>query len=112
MLGLLVASMFIHNVGLGIYTARNLEPLPTFEFLYTAAFVCGVVWWLRAEIERSAVDPIYCDGLLVSLAWLILVPYYLFKIRGVHALIPLSIFVSAVIVSYIFAGIAAFLLSA
>lgn len=89
MLVLLGVLVFVYHFGMVIYYARGLEPLPTFEFLYTAAFLCGVVWWLKAEVGRSAIEPIYCSGLLVSMGWPIIVPYCLFKTRGVRGFIPL-----------------------
>ena len=101
MLVLLSVLVFVHNAGLGFYSAHELEPLPAFEFLHNAAFLCGVVWWLRAEVRRSAVVPVYCSGLLVSLGWLVMIPYHLFKTRGVAGLIPLSILIAAVIVPYV-----------
>lgn len=89
MLVLLMILVFIYNFAAGIYLARGIEPLPTVEFLYTSAFLCGVVWWLNAEAARSAVNPLYCRGLLVAIGWVIIIPYHLLKTRGVKGLIPL-----------------------
>jgi hypothetical protein len=86
---LLVIRVFVYHFGIGIYSALGLEPLPTFEFLYTSAFLCGVVWWLRAETRRYALRPVYCLGLLVGIGWIIMIPYHLLKTRGVRGLIPL-----------------------
>jgi hypothetical protein len=33
--------------------------------------------------------PVYCLGLLVSVAGMIVIPYHLFKTRGVRGLIPI-----------------------
>ena len=85
-LGLLV---FVYTLGAGIYAVNGLEPLPTFDFLYRAAFLCGVVWLLRADVKRSAVQPVYCSGLMVSIGWLFIVPYHLLKTRGARGLFPL-----------------------
>lgn len=111
MLGLLSVLVFIYNFGLGLYYTNGLEPPPTFEFLHTAIFVCGVVWWLRAEARRSAVVPVYCAGLLVSLGWLIIIPYHLLKTRGLSGLIPLAILSGSFILAYVFAAIAYVLFS-
>jgi hypothetical protein len=106
MLVLLSVSVFIHNLGLGLYYTNGLEPHPTFEFLHTAIFLCGVVWWLRAEARRSAVVPVYCAGLLVSFGWLIIIPYHLFKTRGLSGLVPLAVLSGSFILAYVFAAIA------
>jgi len=101
MLVLLGASIFIYHLGLGILEARALEPLPSFEFLYRAIFLCGVVWWLRAETESSPVTRIYCAGVMTITAWPIIIPYHLLKTRGVRGLLPLL----ALIGAFIFARI-------
>ena len=89
MLVLFGVLVFVYHLGIGIYDALGLEPLPTFEFLYNAAFLCGVVWWLRAEARCSPVARTYCEGLLVALGWIFIIPYHLLKTRGVKGLIPL-----------------------
>lgn len=103
MLVLIGILVFIYQFGIGIYYARGLEPLPSFEFLYKAALLCGVVWWLRADTRRYAVKPVYCLGLLVRVGWIIIIPYHLFKTRGLRGLIPLvaliSVFIAAQLLS-------------
>ena len=94
---LLVILIFVYHFGIGTYSALGLEPLPTFEFLYSAAFLCGIVWWLKAEARRYGLKPVYCLGLFVGIGWIIMIPYHLFKTRGVRGLIPLlTLIVSAV----------------
>lgn len=104
MLILLIILIFIYNAGAAIYYEQGVEPLPTFEFLYNAAFLTGVVWWLRADAKRSAVTPVYCQGMLVGLGWLIIIPYHLLKTRGVRGLIPLFALLGSLIISRILAG--------
>ena len=105
MLVLLAILVFIYNFSAGVYYAQALEPLPTVEFLYTSAFLCGVVWWLDTEAGRSAVTPLYCRGLLVGVGWLIIIPYHLLKTRGVKGLIPLVALVGSFVVAHICAFI-------
>ena len=89
MLVLLGVLVFVYHLGFGIYYALGLEPSPAFEFLYSAAFICAVVWWLRAETKSSPVARIYCEGAVVGFAWVFIIPYHLLKTRGVKGLIPL-----------------------
>ena len=86
---LLWTLIFVYHVASGFYQFHGLETLPALEFLYEAAFVCAVVWWLRAEVRRSAVTPVYCQGMLFGIGWLIIIPYHLLKTRGVRGLILL-----------------------
>ena len=99
MLVLIGLSIFIYNLGLGVFNVRGLEPLPSFEFLYSAIFICGVVWWLRAEIQSSPVTRLYCAGMLVSAAWPIIIPYHLLKTRGVKGLLPLFALIGTFVVA-------------
>lgn len=89
MLVLLCALIFVYHVGLGFYQFHGLETLPALDAIYEVSFVCGGVWWLRAEGRRSAVTPVYCQGMLFGIGWLIIIPYHLLKTRGVRGLIPL-----------------------
>ena len=103
LLGLLI---FVYNLGAGLYLASGLEPHPAFEFLYAAGFACGVVWWLRAEVKRSAVVPLYCEGMLVSLGWLVVIPYHLLKTRGLKGLLPLLFLIGCFVFAYVCAVVA------
>jgi hypothetical protein len=101
MLVLLGVSIFIYHVGLGIFHASGRKPLPSFEFLYLAMFLCGVVWWLRAETRDSPVTQLYCTGLFAITAWPIIIAYHLLKTRGVKGLIPLF----ALIATFVFSKV-------
>ncbi len=103
MLVLLGILIFVHHFGLGLYYAHGLEPSPASEFLYSAAFLCCVVWWLRAEARRYVIKPIYCLGLLVGVGWIVIIPYHLFKTRGLRGLIPLSALIGSFLAAQILA---------
>jgi polyferredoxin len=103
MLVLLGILVFVYHFGMGIYSAGGLEPSPAFEFLYRAAFLCCVVWWLRADAPRYAVKLVYCLGLLVGVGWMIIIPYHLFKTRGVRGLIPLSALIGSFLAAHLLA---------
>ena len=103
MLVLFGVLVFVYNVGASIYLFSGLEPSPTFSFLYQGAFACGVVWWLQAEIRRSAVQQVYCSGLLASLGWWIIIPYHLLKTRGAKGLIPLLALIGTFFIAQILA---------
>lgn len=93
--------VFVYNFAAGIYLAQGMEPLPTVEFLYSSAFLCGVVWWLNAEVGRSAAKSVYCRGLIVAAGWLIIIPYHLLKTRGARGLIPLVALTGSFVVAHI-----------
>jgi hypothetical protein len=101
MLVLLGILVFIYHFGVALYYAQGLEPSPTFEFLYRAAFICGMVWWLKAETGMSPVVSIYCPGMLVGIGWLIVIPYHLLKTRGLQGLLPFLALMGILVVSRI-----------
>jgi hypothetical protein len=105
MLVLLIALMIVYHAGRIAYLALGLEPLPTVEFLYTYGFLCGVVWFLKAESERSEAAQAYCPGVTIGMAWFFLFPYHLIKSRGVRGLIPLFAVVGTYLALQVLAAI-------
>lgn len=101
MLVLLVISLFVYSIGVGIYAGLGLEPSPTLEFLYTVVFLCSLVWWLKAEARIYNIHPVYCPGLLVGIGWAIIIPYHLFKTRGVRGFIPLLALIGSFVVAQV-----------
>ncbi len=104
---LLGTLVFLYHFGVGLYLALDLEPSPAFEFLYRAAFLCGVVWWLQAEARRFNLKSAYCPGLLVRIVWVVIIPYHLFKTRGAKGLIPLLALLGNLSIAYMLAQIVA-----
>ena len=111
MLVLLAMLVVVYHIGLGIYSASGLEPSPAFEFLYSAAFVCGSVWWLQAETGIPGVVSMYCPGVMFSLGWLVVIPYYLLKTRGLRGLIPFFALIAIMFVSQTLAVVIALIFS-
>jgi hypothetical protein len=105
MLLLLSLLVFIYHFSLGIYYVFSLEPSPTLEFLYTGAFLCGVVWWLQADTQRSSLKHVYCLGLIVGYGWIVIIPYHLLKTRGLKGLIPLLALIGSLLAAYLCAVI-------
>lgn len=102
---LLIALMIVYHVGRILYLAIGEEPLPTFEFLYQFGFLCGVVWFLKAEADRSVVARVYCPGVTVAAGWFFLLPYHLLKSRGVRGLIPLFALVGTYLALQVLAAV-------
>ena len=105
MLILLAILIFIYNFTAVLYFLCRIEPLPTVEFLYVAAFPCGVVWWLRAEQRKTPVTDLYCAGLLAGYGWIVIVPYQLLKTRGVKGLLPIVALLASYFGSMVLAAV-------
>ena len=101
MLVLLSVLIFIYHLGVGIHFALGLERSLPLEFLYTYAFLCGVVWWLKADIRRSGITNVYCPGLLFGYGWIVIIPYHLFKTRGARGLIPILVLIGSFLAAWV-----------
>ena len=110
MLGMIVVLLFVYNVAFYLYYATGIEPPAAVEFMFTVAFVCGVVWWMKAEAYRRQLQLTYCPGLILGILWPIAVPYYLLKTRGARGLIPLAIFIGSFVVANILGALVYILL--
>ena len=95
--------IFIYNFTAVFYYLCGIEPLPTVEFLYIAAFPCGIVWWLRSEKLKSAATLLYCEGLMATYGAVFIVPYHLLKTRGVKGLLPLFALIATYFVAEVLA---------
>lgn len=105
MLVLLSILVFIYHFGIGIYFALGLEQSLTLEFLFYYTFLCGVVWWLKAEVQKSAITNVYCPGLLFGYGWIVMIPYHLLKTRGARGFIPILVLIGSFIAAYVCAVI-------
>lgn len=105
MLVLLIALIIVYQVGVIVYFVFGLEPLPTFEFLYRFGFLCGVIWFLKAEADRSALARVYCPGVIIGMGWVFLLPYHLLKSRGRRGLIPLFALIGTFLALQVLAAI-------
>jgi len=111
MLVLLGLVVFVDNLGTGIDGYNELEALPTWDFLYQGAFLSGVVWALKADTRKSAVQSVYCSGLIFSLGWLVAAPYHLLKTRGAVGLIPILALLGCLVAARILALVFVLLLT-
>jgi hypothetical protein len=105
MLILLTILIFIYNFVSVFYALSGLEPLPTVELLYIAAFPCGVAWWLRSDTHKSDATRMYCQGLMAYTGAIVIIPYHLLKTRGVKGLLPLLVLAGSYFGSQILAAI-------
>lgn len=105
MLVLFAILIFIYNFAAGLYVLTGVEPLPTLEFLYLAAFPWGAIGWFRSETQKSDLQRVYCHGVLMSVGWFFIIPYHLLKTRGWRGLLPLLALVSTYVGSLVMAAI-------
>ena len=85
----------------GCGAALGLEPSAPFNLLHALGYVYVLGYWLLHDSRRHELSGI-CDlGLWLLLAWPLLLPYHLFKTRGVRALIPILLFCAVFCLAYL-----------
>lgn len=81
----------------GIYLTSGLEPPALFSFAFSLGIVWLVGWWLRTDSRKREFRLVYDLGLFLYIAWPIVLPYYLFKTRGIRGLLVILGFVGVYI---------------
>lgn len=111
MLVLFAVIIILYSIGGGLYAAHGLEPSAAFDSLYRIGFLCSLIWWLKDDARRHKVKLVYCTGLLVSIAWVILIPYHLFKTRGMKGFVVILVLIGVLIAARVAAVVTYMLFS-
>lgn len=98
---LLYVFLIIMQFAGGLYAASNLEPPPAYTFLYPLGFIWIIGWWLVRDSQKRGVKWVFDMGLFLYIAWPFVMPYYLFKTRGVKAFLTILIFTAAYLGAYL-----------
>jgi len=105
MLFLLAILIFIYNFAAALFVLSGFELSAEAHFLYLAGFICGAIWWLRSDRHRSAITPLYCQGMLMHVGWFVIIPYHLLKTRGAKGLLPLLLLAGSFVLAPLVATI-------
>ncbi len=92
------------------YQAFQIDPPPSHSLLVPIAYLWAVSLWFEADSSREGNRLPLDTGLLLSVAWLVLLPIYLIVTRGWAGLIGVAGFVASAIAAWIVATIILFLL--
>ena len=101
--------LLIVHVASGLYFARDLEPSPSFYLLYSFGFFMLVAWWLKEDSKSYGINWVYDMGLFLYLGWVFILPYYLFKTRGIKAFITILSFIGIFVGTYLIGVIVSFI---
>ena len=105
MLVLFAILIFIGSFAATFFLASGVEVSPAVEFLYRAAFLCAVIWWLRSDTHRSSMTRLYCQGVIVGIGWFVIVPYHLLKTRGAKGFLPLLLLAGSYVAGWAAAAV-------
>jgi len=98
---LLCIYLFITQTIAGFYLSRGVELPATYTFLYPLALIWIIGWWLEKDSQRHGVAWVLDMGLFLAIAWPFIMPYYLFKTRGVRALLAIIAFVAIYLLAFV-----------
>ena len=99
--------LFVTQIINGFNDARN-SYSEISNFWYVLAFYWALGWWFITDSRKHGAGWAggYMDmGMFLYIAWIFLVPYYLFKTRGWKALYTLMLFLGISIGAYIVGAI-------
>ena len=99
---------FAANTSAAFFAVFGRELSSAFDWLYFIALVWVMGWWLKTDNLVHKQQWVYEIGILVYVAWVVVMPIYLFKTRGVlaffsffkFAVIYLGSFAAGVIFSF------------
>lgn len=83
-----ILTQFAH----GIYLASGFEPLPAVPLIKTIGLLWLVGWWLLRDSRHRDIAWIYDIGFFLSVAWPLILPYYLLKTRRAKGLLLILAF--------------------
>jgi hypothetical protein len=88
---------FLFQFLAALYELRQLETPWPLDLLSRIAFVWLVWWWLRDDSRRRGITWALDLGMLLFAAWIVVLPYHLFKTRGLKAFIPVLAYILVVL---------------
>ena len=92
----------INQTATGFYRATGTESPPLSDLLGKISLFWGLGWWIRDDSRKRHFAWVYDLGFFLYLAWPVVAPYYLFKTRGVRALVTIGVFILVIIGAYLF----------
>ena len=95
----------------GVYVNLVIEQPAIYGLLVKAAELWVVSWWLLDDSRRRGVQWVYDMGFFLALAWPFIILYYLFKTRGVRALLTIGAFAVVCLIAATAGAVATILLA-
>ena len=81
----------------GLYVQLQIEIPGVFDTLSRIALVSLIWWWLRDDSRRLGITWVLDLGMFLFTAWLVILPYHLFKTRGLKGVIPILAYILVVV---------------
>jgi hypothetical protein len=95
--GLLYLFLVSTQIVTGAYRVSGIEPPASFTLIYILGFYWIIGWWLRADSRRRGFAWMFDLGFFLTVAWPLVLPYYILKSRGRKGLLAILYFVATYI---------------
>jgi hypothetical protein len=95
----------------GLCVGLRVESPPSVDLLSRLTLFCALAWWIHQDSRKRQFPWPYDMGFFLYIAWPFILPYYLFKTRGIKALLLLGAFFGVLVIALI-GGVASGLLLA
>lgn len=97
----LIIFILLANIATVLYYGLSIQPSPAFNFIYALGFLGVLSWWVVDDSQKYGSKWLHSLGIfLYAFGW-ITVPLYLFRTRGVKALLTILLFVGLYFGTYI-----------
>ena len=109
------AAIFVYTFALqfidNLYALQGIESPVVWDVLSRIVFVWLIWSWLLDDSRKRGIGWVLDLGMFLYLAWMIVLPYHLFKTRGWAAFVPILFFFAIALIGFVSAVVvwAAFL---
>lgn len=93
--------LLIAQIANATYFAFGAEPSGAFELLSMFGFFWLMGGWITDDNKQHGVKWVYDLGFFLYLAWIFIIPFYLFKTRGLKAFITVFYFIGIFLGTYL-----------
>jgi hypothetical protein len=97
--------VFLTNLVSTFYAAFQISPPVLLELLIPLVFLWLIAWWLVEDSRRTHVTWPVDTGMFLYGAWIVLLPYHLFKTRGLRAFIGIFAMIGTMFAAWLVAAI-------
>ncbi len=101
---LFLFTFFVQFVGV-LYSAGGIELPPLFDTIQPVAFLWLSWWWLKEDSRQTGVSWPLDMGMFLYMAWIVVLPYHLFKTRGPKGFLAIIMFIGVLSAAWITAAI-------
>ena len=102
----MVLLILVTNIWITLFAVFDRTMSPAFNLLYFIAFTWVLGWWLKKDNQKYKEKWIYELGILIYAVWMIVIPIYLFKTRGLKAFLTIFAFIGLYLGTFIIGMIA------